>query len=204
VGLRNAEGAARSIVTDSVFSMDGDVAPLARDRRARAAPPRARRRSTRPTAPAASAPAGAARCTRPASRTTSTSSSARSARRSAPTARTRPATTHGPAAAQHARARSSSPPRRRPRGGRCAGALELLAEQPQRVDKLQANGDTLRDELAREGFEVAGSTTQIVPLVIGDAKQAMRICELAIERGVFAQAIRPPTVPRARRACAWP
>ena len=75
-------------------------------------------------------------------------------------------------------------------------ALELLGEQPQRVDKLQANGDTLRDELAREGFEVAGSTTtQIVPLVIGDARQAMRICELAIERGVFAQAIRPPTVP---------
>jgi 8-amino-7-oxononanoate synthase len=74
-------------------------------------------------------------------------------------------------------------------------ALELLAEQPQRVEKLQANGDVLRDELAREGFEVAGSTTQIVPLVIGDAKQAMRICELAIERGVFAQAIRPPTVP---------
>ena len=74
-------------------------------------------------------------------------------------------------------------------------ALELLAEQPQRVEKLQANGDALRDELAREGFEVAGSTTQIVPLVIGDAKQAMRICELAIERGVFAQAIRPPTVP---------
>jgi glycine C-acetyltransferase/8-amino-7-oxononanoate synthase len=74
-------------------------------------------------------------------------------------------------------------------------ALELLSEQPQRVEKLQANGDALRDELARESFQVAGSTTQIVPLVIGDAKQAMRICELAIERGVFAQAIRPPTVP---------
>jgi glycine C-acetyltransferase/8-amino-7-oxononanoate synthase len=74
-------------------------------------------------------------------------------------------------------------------------ALELLAEQPQRVEKLQANADVLRDELAREGFEVSGSTTQIVPIVIGEAKQAMRICELAIERGVFAQAIRPPTVP---------
>ena len=74
-------------------------------------------------------------------------------------------------------------------------ALELLAEQPQRVEKLQANADALREELARERFEVSGSTTHIVPLVIGDAKQAMRICEVAIERGVFAQAIRPPTVP---------
>jgi 8-amino-7-oxononanoate synthase len=74
-------------------------------------------------------------------------------------------------------------------------ALELLVDQPQRVERLQANADVLRDELAREGFDVTGSTTQIVPLVVGDARQAMRICELAIEDGVFAQAIRPPTVP---------
>jgi glycine C-acetyltransferase/8-amino-7-oxononanoate synthase len=74
-------------------------------------------------------------------------------------------------------------------------ALELLADQPQRVERLQANAAALRDELAREGFDVSGSTTQIVPLVVGDAHQAMRMCELAIEEGVFAQAIRPPTVP---------
>jgi glycine C-acetyltransferase/8-amino-7-oxononanoate synthase len=74
-------------------------------------------------------------------------------------------------------------------------ALELLVEQPRRVEKLQHNADTLRDELAREGFEVAGSTTQIVPLIVGDAGLAMAICEAALERGVFAQAIRPPTVP---------
>jgi glycine C-acetyltransferase/8-amino-7-oxononanoate synthase len=74
-------------------------------------------------------------------------------------------------------------------------ALELLVEQPRRVEKLQHNGDVLRDELAREGFEVAGSTTQIVPIIVGDAGQAMRLCEAALERGVFAQAIRPPTVP---------
>jgi glycine C-acetyltransferase/8-amino-7-oxononanoate synthase len=74
-------------------------------------------------------------------------------------------------------------------------ALELVEEEPRRVEKLQANADALRDELAREGFDVAGSTTQIVPLIVGDASLAMRICEQAIERGVFAQAIRPPTVP---------
>jgi glycine C-acetyltransferase/8-amino-7-oxononanoate synthase len=74
-------------------------------------------------------------------------------------------------------------------------ALEVLQEQPEMADRLQANADTIRDELAREGFEVAGSTTQIVPLVVGDAQLAMRVCETAIESGVFAQAIRPPTVP---------
>jgi glycine C-acetyltransferase/8-amino-7-oxononanoate synthase len=74
-------------------------------------------------------------------------------------------------------------------------ALEVLQEQPEIVERLQANADCLRDELAREGFEVAGSTTQIVPLVVGDADLAMKVCEQAIEGGVFAQAIRPPTVP---------
>ena len=74
-------------------------------------------------------------------------------------------------------------------------ALDLLEEQPERVAQLQANAGTLRDELAREGFDVAGSSTQIVPLVVGDAAQAMAICEAALEHGVFAQAIRPPTVP---------
>jgi 8-amino-7-oxononanoate synthase len=88
---------------------------------------------------------------------------------------------------------STAPPP--PAAAGALAALELLIEQPQRIDKLQANADVLREELARERFDVSGSTTQIVPLVVGEAKQAMRICELAIERGIFAQAIRPPTVP---------
>jgi 8-amino-7-oxononanoate synthase len=74
-------------------------------------------------------------------------------------------------------------------------ALELLEEQPRRVRKLQLNAEILRDELEAEHFDVGASTTQIVPLVIGDARLAMRVCEEALERGVFAQAIRPPTVP---------
>lgn len=74
-------------------------------------------------------------------------------------------------------------------------ALELLAEQPRRIDKLHANAGALRDELAREGFDVAGATTQIVPLIVGDAPTALRMCEAALREGVFAQAIRPPVVP---------
>jgi 8-amino-7-oxononanoate synthase len=74
-------------------------------------------------------------------------------------------------------------------------ALDLLTEQPRRVEKLQDNADTLREALALEGFEVAGSSTQIVPLIVGEAKTALRVAEAALEQGVFAQAIRPPTVP---------
>jgi glycine C-acetyltransferase/8-amino-7-oxononanoate synthase len=73
-------------------------------------------------------------------------------------------------------------------------ALELLQEQPRRVERLADNAQALRDELAREGFDVSGSQSQIVPLIVGDAALALRICETALEQGVFSQAIRPPTV----------
>jgi glycine C-acetyltransferase/8-amino-7-oxononanoate synthase len=74
-------------------------------------------------------------------------------------------------------------------------ALELLEERPRLVDKLAANASALRAELALQGFDVRGSRTQIVPLIVGEPDIAMRICEAALTRGVFAQAIRPPTVP---------
>jgi 8-amino-7-oxononanoate synthase len=88
---------------------------------------------------------------------------------------------------------STAPPP--PAAAGALAALELLEEQPRRVDRLHANAAVLRAELAREGFDVAGSSTQIIPLVVGDARTALRVCEAALERGVFAQAIRPPTVP---------
>ncbi len=74
-------------------------------------------------------------------------------------------------------------------------ALGLLREQPRRVEKLQRNAQVLRDSLAAEGLPVHGSSTQIVPLIVGDASDAVRASERALERGIFAQAIRPPTVP---------
>jgi glycine C-acetyltransferase/8-amino-7-oxononanoate synthase len=74
-------------------------------------------------------------------------------------------------------------------------ALELLREQPRRVEKLQRNSAVLRDALAAEGMQVEAGETPIVPLIVGDATAAVTASERALERGVFAQAIRPPTVP---------
>jgi hypothetical protein len=74
-------------------------------------------------------------------------------------------------------------------------ALELLRECPQRVRRLRSNARILRRALAREGFPVDEEGLHIVPLVVGDERAATRLCQEAIDRGVFAQAIRPPTVP---------
>jgi 8-amino-7-oxononanoate synthase len=74
-------------------------------------------------------------------------------------------------------------------------ALELLREQPGRVDKLHRNAEAMRTALVAEGLATNGSETQILPLVVGDAAAAMEACERALAAGVFCQAIRPPTVP---------
>jgi 8-amino-7-oxononanoate synthase len=74
-------------------------------------------------------------------------------------------------------------------------ALEVVRAEPQRVARLGRNARLLREGLAAEGVEVAAGGTQIVPLVVGTPAAATAASERALERGVFAQAIRPPTVP---------
>jgi glycine C-acetyltransferase/8-amino-7-oxononanoate synthase len=75
-------------------------------------------------------------------------------------------------------------------------ALSLLEREPRRVDKLQSNSLLLREELARAGFEVdVRARTPIVPLPLGDADAALRTCDKALDRGVFAQPLRSSSVP---------
>jgi len=74
-------------------------------------------------------------------------------------------------------------------------ALDLLVSRPKRVERLAVNAAALRDSLAAEGLPAGDSTTQIVPVIVGEAAATMALCERALEQGVFAQAIRPPTVP---------
>jgi 8-amino-7-oxononanoate synthase len=88
---------------------------------------------------------------------------------------------------------STSPPP--PLVAAAQAALELLAERPNRVERLRSNAAALREGLRSEGLDPIGSETQIVPLVIGEADDAMALCERLLAEGIFAQAIRPPTVP---------
>jgi glycine C-acetyltransferase/8-amino-7-oxononanoate synthase len=74
-------------------------------------------------------------------------------------------------------------------------ALSLLEAHPERVERVAANATTLREALGAEGLSVGGSATQIVPLAVGDAELTMSLSERLLQAGVFAQGIRPPTVP---------
>ena len=51
------------------------------------------------------------------------------------------------------------------------------------------------DRTERFGFELGESESPILPLIVGDAGQCMALSAALLERGVFAQGIRPPTVP---------
>jgi 8-amino-7-oxononanoate synthase len=75
-------------------------------------------------------------------------------------------------------------------------ALELLESQPERVERLSANARTLRHALIAEGLAVGNSETQIVPVAVGEAEATMQLSERILEGGAFAQGIRPPTVPK--------
>jgi 8-amino-7-oxononanoate synthase len=86
---------------------------------------------------------------------------------------------------------STAPPP--PSVAAAAAALELVS--PDRVERLQANAAAFRAGLAAEGLDAGSSQTQIVPIEVGDAEPTMELCERILAEGVFAQGIRPPTVP---------
>jgi glycine C-acetyltransferase/8-amino-7-oxononanoate synthase len=88
---------------------------------------------------------------------------------------------------------STAPPP--PALGAALAALAILEAEPELVAGLQENAETLRGALAVEGLSVGRSATQVVPIAVGAAETTMELCERALRRGVFAQGIRPPTVP---------
>ena len=74
-------------------------------------------------------------------------------------------------------------------------AIDLVEREPERREALWGNCRQLADGLRKIGFSLGENQSPILPLIIGDAENCMRLSEQLLERGVFAQGIRPPTVP---------
>jgi 8-amino-7-oxononanoate synthase len=73
-------------------------------------------------------------------------------------------------------------------------ALDVVAAEPERRVALWRNAAALRGSLADLGLDVRGDT-HIVPLVVGDNRRALALADALLAHGVLVQAIRPPTVP---------
>ena len=73
--------------------------------------------------------------------------------------------------------------------------IELIQSESSLRQKLWENVSYLRKELLGLGFDIRDSETPIIPIVIGTAENALKVSNFLWERGIFAPAIRPPTVP---------
>lgn len=73
-------------------------------------------------------------------------------------------------------------------------ALELVRNADEARSALLGHASTLRLRLRELGFDVPAGSSQILPVLIGDNRRTMQLSAKLLERGVFVQGIRPPTV----------
>ena len=77
----------------------------------------------------------------------------------------------------------------------CREALKVMQEEPELLERLWANTRRFKAELSRLGFDTGRSETPITPVMMGDPETAMRFSDRLMGEGVFAQPVVFPTVP---------
>ncbi len=80
----------------------------------------------------------------------------------------------------------------------CLAAFDLLEQEPALIDRLWENTRFFKAGLARLGFNTGESQTPITPVIIGKGELAMRFSDELFREGVFAQGISFPTVPESK------
>ncbi|MFQ5419962.1 MAG: glycine C-acetyltransferase [Anaerolineae bacterium] len=80
----------------------------------------------------------------------------------------------------------------------CIESVNMLDESTELVDRLWANAALLKKELTEMGFDTGQSETPIVPVMLGEAPLAQQFSRRLFEEGVFAMSIGYPTVPRGK------
>ena len=85
-----------------------------------------------------------------------------------------------------------------PDAAACLEAVAMLQESTELVDRLWANATLMKSEMAKMGFDIGHSTTPIVPIMLGEAPLARKFSQRLFEEGVFAMAIGFPTVAKGK------
>jgi glycine C-acetyltransferase len=78
----------------------------------------------------------------------------------------------------------------------CLGAIEVLETEPQLIERLWDNTRFFKSGLQALGFNTGTSESPITPVIVGDAARAMKLSDELFQEGVFAQGIGFPTVAR--------
>jgi glycine C-acetyltransferase len=85
----------------------------------------------------------------------------------------------------------------------CIAAFDLLESEPERIERLWANTGYFKEKLTEAGFDVGGvstprSETPITPIILGDGRKTMEFSKALFEAGVMATGIAFPTVPEGK------
>jgi glycine C-acetyltransferase len=80
----------------------------------------------------------------------------------------------------------------------CLVAFDVLEQEPERIQRLWSNTKRFKEGLSSLGFDTGRSETPITPIMVGEADLAMRFSDRLFERGVFAQGIGYPTVAKGK------
>jgi glycine C-acetyltransferase len=80
----------------------------------------------------------------------------------------------------------------------CIAALDVLENEPQWMARLWDNARFFQAGLRELGFDTGGSESPITPVIVGDGALAMRLSDRLFQEGVFAQGIGFPTVPQGK------
>jgi glycine C-acetyltransferase len=75
-------------------------------------------------------------------------------------------------------------------------ALDIVQNRPDLRDTLLRQADWFRKSLQEAGFNTMESETQIIPILVGENEKALQFSQKLLDAGLYAPAIRPPTVPR--------
>jgi glycine C-acetyltransferase len=76
----------------------------------------------------------------------------------------------------------------------CREAIRVMEEEPWRIERLWASTKRFKAELGRLGFDTGRSETPITPIIVGDSESAIRFSGRLFEEGVFATSVVFPTV----------
>jgi glycine C-acetyltransferase len=85
-----------------------------------------------------------------------------------------------------------------PDAAACLEAVNVLEESTELVDRLWNNAEIFKNGMRQLGFDTGHSETPIVPVMLGEAHLAQQFSRRLLEEGVFAMAIKYPTVPQGK------
>ena len=78
-------------------------------------------------------------------------------------------------------------------------ALQVMRDEPERIQRVNAIGERVRNELRRMGYDIGNSQTPVIPIIIGDDMRTIYTWKALFDAGLFVNPVISPAVPEGRQ-----